>query len=392
VDYATGIVSFTFLEAHHGADGHTYPARISGTAIPDAQLSHVPVAPGTVTVQAEGVFYCQDDGQGNLVRYVGSGSTRPGHDCSGTVDYATGAIAPLTVAPALSDHWVSIEYATPAPPAAGAAPTIDYVSGGWGAGAGVADEDGTCPARGSRPCWMPAQSWTLAGANANMRRDLDAFLEYYAGTAFAGERAVVQKYIPGALLFCNSGGYDTPAHGAVLRAMGQYCDVALDSSAFSQAGWNDAEVISRYNYFISQVGDMPIGSWEGFGSNPDSHLFQSPDHLKTSPRVTHTQAERAETYAAMLSAALNTTDSTYGSYHFVAWKWWALVDTRGEGYNWGLTDRLDNAYDGHETSKAVVACSPPVQAYTCGGDNGDWGDFLGPVTIANKSWLSLPVD
>jgi hypothetical protein len=92
----------------------------------------------------------------------------------------------------------------------------------------------------------------------------------------------------------------------------------------------------------------------------------------------------------MLDAALNTRDSTYDSYHFVAWRWWALVDTPGEGYNWGLIDRLDNAYDGHETTTGTVACSPPVQAYTCGGDNGDWGNFLGPVTAANKMWLSLP--
>jgi hypothetical protein len=239
---------------------------------------------------------------------------------------------------------------------------------------------------------MPPQSWTLAGAPANLRRDLDAFLQYYAATAFSRERAVVQREIPGALLFCNSGGYDTPAHAPVLKAMGQHCDVALDSSAFSQARWNENDMLARYNHFVSQVGDVPIGSWEGFGANPDSHLFESPDHMKTSPRVAATQAERAATYAAMLNAALNTKDATFGSYHFVAWKWWALVDTRGEGYNWGLIDRLDNAYDGHEATTGTVACSPPVEAYTCGGDNGDWGDFLGPVRMANRSWLLLPVD
>jgi hypothetical protein len=74
----------------------------------------------------------------------------------------------------------------------------------------------------------------------------------------------------------------------------------------------------------------------------------------------------------------------------VAWKWWALVDTRGEGYNWGLIDRLDNAYDGHETATGTVACSLPVETYTCGADTGNYGDFLGPVTRANGSWLSLP--
>jgi hypothetical protein len=39
-----------------------------------------------------------------------------------------------------------------------------------------------------------------------------------------------------------------------------------------------------------------------------------------------------------------------------------------------------------------VACSPPVETYTCGNDNGDWGDFLGPVTRANHNWLYLPAN
>jgi hypothetical protein len=390
VTYSTGLVSISFVQAHDGADGYVYPTGITGSDVPDATLPQVPIAPSTVTVQAEGVYYCQDDGQGNLVPYNGTGPTRGGHGCAGAIDYATGAITDLVVTPALAGQGVNVNYATPAPPAAGSAPTIDYKSGGWGIGSGLADEDGTCPARGSNGCWMPEQSWTLAGANANLRRDLDAFLQYYAATAFSGERAVVQKYIPGALLFCNSGSYGTPAHAPVLKAMGEFCDVALDSSAFSQAGVNESDMAARYDYFIAQVGDVPIGSWEGFGANPDSHLFETPDHMKASPPVSTTQTARAMTYATMLDAALNTRDSTYDSHHFVAWKWWALVDTPGEGYNWGLIDRLDNAYDGHETSTGTVACSPPVQAYTCGGDNGDWGNFLGPVTTANKLWLSLP--
>jgi hypothetical protein len=392
VDYATGTVTITFADVYDGANGYVYPSKIEGAQVPDATLPHHRIAPGMVTVQVEGLFYCQDDGEGNLVRYTGTGHTRADRGCSGRIDYATGAISGLTISPAPAGQWVNVNYAVPAPPAAGSAPTVAYKSGGWGSGAGVADEDGTCPARGASNCWMPAASWSLAGANANLRRDLDNFLQHYAAAAFAGERAAVQKHLPGALLFCNSGGYDTPAHAPVLRAMGEHCDVALDASAFSQAGVDDADMIDRYNHFIAHVGDMPIGSWEGFGANPDSHLFETADHMKTSPPVAATQADRAATYAAILDAALNTRDSTYDSYHFVAWKWWALVDTRGEGYNWGLVDTLDNAYDGHETRTGTVACSPPVQAYTCGGDNGDWGNFLGPVTVANKRWLSLPPD
>jgi hypothetical protein len=386
VNYSTKTVSLTFANSQR----YVYPSKIAGSNIPDATLPNTPIVPGLVTVGAEGPYYCQDDGNGSLVKYLGSGLTRQDeYTCSGRIDYATGAITDMVITPAFTGQWMNIDYATPAPPAAGAAPTIDYKSGGWGVGFGVADEDGTCPAAGSNRCWMPTASWTLADVNVNMKRDLDDFLQYYAATAFSGERAVVQRYIPGALLFCNSGSYDTPAHAPILKAMGENCDVSLDSSAFSQAGVNDVDMVDRYNYFIANVGDVPIGSWEGFGANPDSNL-NAPDHMNTSPPVAATQADRAATYAAMLDAALNTRDSTYDSYHFVAWKWWALVDTPGEGYNWGLIDKLDNAYDGHEAATGTVACSPPVEAYTCGGDSGEWGNFLGPVTMANRGWLSLP--
>jgi hypothetical protein len=386
VNYSAKTVSVTLASAGQ----YLYPGGISGSDIPDATLPNAPIVPGLVTVRAEGPYYCQDDGNGHLVKYTGPGLTRPyEYTCSGTIDYATGAVTNLVITPAFTGQWVNIDYATPAPPAAGAAPTLEYKSGGWGVGFGVADEDGTCPAAGSNRCWMPAASWTLADVNVNMKRDLDNFLQYYAATAFSGERAVVQRYIPGALLFCNSGSYDTPAYAPVLKAMGGYCDVVLDSSAFSQAGADDVDMAARYNYFIANAGDVAIGSWEGFGANPDSNL-NAPDHMNTSPPVAATQAERAATYAAMLDKALNTRDSTYDSYHFVAWKWWALVDTPGEGYNWGLVDRLDNAYDGHEADTGSVACSLPVESYTCGADTGNFGDFLGPVTQANNGWRSLP--
>jgi hypothetical protein len=401
VNYATRVVSITFAQAHNSAETgwYLYPDKITRSDLPPATLQHTPVAPGMVTVQAEGPYYCQDDGNGNLVKYTGPGPTRGDQPftCQGTINYLTGQVANLVITPAFTGQWVNINYATPQPPAAGSAPTIDYKSGGWGSGFGLADEDGTCPARGSNACWMPAASWTLAGINPNMKRDLDNFFEYYAARAFGGEREAIQRSIPGALLFCNSGSYDTPAHAPVLKAMGQYCDVALDSSAFSQVD----DMVARYNYFIENTGDVPIGSWEGFGVNEDSHLWdpaipveQRPqtEWMKTSPPIPspRTQEQRAVTYAEMLNDALNTRDSTYNSYHFVAWKWWALVDTPNEGYNWGLIDRLDNAYDGHETTTGSVACSPPVQAYTCGSDNGNWGNFLGAVTTANKMWLSLP--
>src|SRR5207245_10479206 len=39
-----------------------------------------------------------------------------------------------------------------------------------------------------------------------------------------------------------------------------------------------------------------------------------------------------------------------------------------EGGNWGLTTYGDNAYDGQEDVVGTVTCSPPLSAYSCGGE------------------------
>jgi hypothetical protein len=305
------------------------------------------------------------------------------------VNYATGELTDVVIErtdesgpnPFPTGQWIAIEYATPNPPAIGATPTIDYVSGGWGSGTGIADEDGTCPARGGATCWMPTTTWNITSANANMQRDLDYFLQHYAAKAYSSEKAIIQTAIPGILLFCNSGGYGTPARAPVLRAMGEHCDVALGSSDFSTVGVAGADWQARYDYMIEHLGDHPIGSWEGFGANLDSHLAAA-DLSNTSPEEKTTQAARGTHFALMLNTALTTKDSTYDAYHFVAWKWWALYDTPGEGYNWGFLDAFDNAYDGVEATTGSHACSAPLAAYTCGGEAADYGDAITPIKAA----------
>jgi hypothetical protein len=35
-----------------------------------------------------------------------------------------------------------------------------------------------------------------------------------------------------------------------------------------------------------------------------------------------------------------------------------------------------------------VTCSAPLQAYTCGGESGNYGNLVTPVKAANALWLS----
>jgi hypothetical protein len=60
-----------------------------------------------------------------------------------------------------------------------------------------------------------------------------------------------------------------------------------------------------------------------------------------------------------------------------------------EKTNWGLKTPTDNAYDGHEAVAPVVACSSPVQAYTCGQEAGNYGDAVTSIKSANQLWLTV---
>ena len=72
-------------------------------------------------------------------------------------------------------------------------------AGGWGSGSGVLDEDGTCPARTGKTCWVPGDAYTLTDATAQMRQDLDDFLLHHAQQYFSVVKSTLQSVAPGVL-------------------------------------------------------------------------------------------------------------------------------------------------------------------------------------------------
>ncbi len=80
--------------------------------------------------------------------------------------------------------------------------------------------------------------------------------------------------------------------------------------------------------------------------------------------------------------------------YVLGWNWWELLDHAGEGPGEGLVSDKDNAYDGAESVIASVTCSPPLDGvtqidgltfgpYTCGGEAGNWGNFIGTIRAIN---------
>ncbi len=60
------------------------------------------------------------------------------------------------------------------------------------------------------------------------------------------------------------------------------------------------------------------------------------------------------------------------------------MDNSGEGINWGLVSRLDNAYDGKE---AIIAPGLDPWGFATGGEVANYGDFLSSATAANATLI-----
>ena len=67
-------------------------------------------------------------------------------------------------------------------------------AGGWGAGSGVLDEDGT-------HSWVPNDPYKLSGATAAMQTDLDAFLLYYAQQYFRSSKPRYKRLLQGCFIW-----------------------------------------------------------------------------------------------------------------------------------------------------------------------------------------------
>ena len=243
-------------------------------------------------------------------------------------------------------------------------------AGGWPAGTGWLDEDGRHTA------WLGSTDGTLTGATVTVVKDLDDFLyqiadKYFSTVAGAARAAAANKLVWGPASLNGWGGL---TRKPILQAAGVWLDV-LNAQVSSQA------VLDRTAAYF---GDKPVVSWEGYTANPDSALYAYPDSPPgDSVAYQYTfpdQAARGDNYGGRMSFLLNSAVTATGSHTITGLKFWAWSDSWGEKRNWGLVSLRDNAYDGKE---AVIAAGTDPWGYPIGGEDNNYGDFLGAVTRAN---------
>jgi hypothetical protein len=237
--------------------------------------------------------------------------------------------------------------------------------GGWPLGKGVLDESGRGP-------WMGKDCDQLTDVSAQVRADLDDFLERLADRYFATVAEAVRASSPHHMVF-GPAAIAAASRPQILRAAGRHLDVVQ-----VWAPPNRLELLQRA-YALS---GKPLFVWTTFNAQPDSPLVGNSGW--EGGYDLPTQEARGQAYAAYLHSLLSLHAAADGMYPMLGIDWWAWTDkvVGGENTDFGLVDYHDNAYDGKEDRRAA---SQDAFGLPTGGEIRDYGNFLGMVTQANQN-------
>jgi hypothetical protein len=139
----------------------------------------------------------------------------------------------------------------------------------------------------------------------------------------------------------------------------------------------------QLDFITRATGDVPLTIWEGIVANPDSSRWRHTDNdVAGAPWYVKTQAARAQRYRRNMELLFSGRSSVTGSQPYVGMLWWWWLDMISEEKNWGLVSLMDNAYDGME---ATIGHGIDAWGYLTGGEEKNYGDFLGPAREMNYS-------
>jgi Putative Ig domain len=320
----------------------------------DCTLVHPNVSPHSVSILVNDSPIAGDDGEGHI---AGPGVT------SGSVNYAPGAI--------------SMDFSSP--PAAGASVMASYISGGWPKhvteSAGLLDEDGTSP-------WIGTDSNTLKATSPAVAADMNAFLSVLADQYFSSVIPPIRAAFPHNIIFGPTA-FQVATRPQILAAAAKYADVIPVSISPVDLTESGASAAIQTLYRATR---KPIVALTTVTANGDSPFAK---YATAAGWDFPTQVRRGENYSESLAAAVGT-EGFDGIFPVVGFEVWELADKPAERANFGLVTDLDNAYDGWE---AVIARGADSWGYPTGGEEANYGNYIGSVRNANlqafKTVLSM---
>jgi hypothetical protein len=324
-------------------------------------LAHSPVDLASLGVYVGGVLQggdcpwpeptCNQGTAGQGTIYGISSSTING----GNLVYASGA--------------VTITFSTP--PAGGTPISVSYRYGGWpkqsSRGTGLLDEDGSSS-------WWPTDS-TLPNINTPVAADLDNFLGQIAQQYFKTIHDLAKANNPNHLIMAGDALHQwtrTP----ILAQEGKYMDAAILGVTPPP---NNSVATAAYNTL-----GIPIIPYTVALANADSPMSAANCSTEWGAFCVATQQARGQLYQTMGTGWFQNYVGADGYGFIVGMDLWQMVDNTSESMNFGLVTVKDNLYDGIQDR--VAACTDQW-GYACGGESGNYGDFISYVKSTNQVWM-----
>lgn len=244
-------------------------------------------------------------------------------------------------------------------------------NGGWGAGSGFVDEDGTSP------YLLGMDNKDLSGGTPAFQTDLNDFLVAWADTLYGAVETAYRAACPNHLLFSinHMNAWQGMTRREILRGMAPHIDVMI----INYNHWSEPlNEIVRETY--NEVG-KPIICWKTMLGQADSAMSAYPRDESTGNYVTQELRGLAYERAMKLMFAAQ---GSNGDHPIIGCDWWRWIDKYGgENANYGLVTPTDNAYGGRE---AVMVAGTDPWGYQTGGEAADYGDFISSVVRVNE-WI-----
>lgn len=264
--------------------------------------------------------------------------------------------------------------------------TVDYYSGGFAHGTGFLDEAG-------QHSWIPTSdlvSMQGAGTTDAFRNDMNNFIYHFTSDWLNTARDAVKSNFPNIMFLGTNeaaGSWCAPARVPVLRAVGEYVDMAPLGSGVC----NDPTDQAKLDYTEKYLNNLPIMYWTAVVASGDNSV--EPLSPTLSPgEVGANQAARGNLYFEQMEEFLNLrvdpgNGAASGQYPIVGIHLWdGGPDDPGQG-DWGLTTYPDdNAYNGQAASQYI---GTDAWGQPTGGEKANYGDSLDAITRANHLWLGL---
>lgn len=255
-------------------------------------------------------------------------------------------------------------------------PTFSATQGNFTTTGGVTFESLGLPVCGTET----GSDFGAINANQTFAADMVTWLQQEAGAYFGGIQTAYHTNYPDLLYGAadNVGVWNTPPRAAILIAAQTYSDWVYTGTFIAPNYDPNANV---KNSFQTQYYQRPMVTYHALAST------QSIYGCDGNPLCFATQALKGNQYFLNTQAQLNTL-SYSGTFQWAGMQWWGSGPFQSSDF--GFKSSVENSYDGHENVVASVPCSPPLAAYTCGGEppSSSWlgVNLSTSVAAANLLW------